>query len=474
MDDIPAQNPPHGRPHRLAELAAVIVGGVLAWVWLPLSLSLFLGAVGAIPAAGIGVLMLIPWLLLMRGANAIERSRAASVHGLAVVVPPRRRSGRPGLGGWLQDLWFDACSGQFWRGVLHHHLALLCAGMFTLAALVLAGLSWNALDIALRHGPLDIGVLTLPVWALIVVSAVIALLALGALVLGALADRALARAMLTGHVEELREQVVELTEQRQGAVDAAAQERLRIERDLHDGVQPRLVALAMTLGMARSAIESDPERARRLVDEAHGEAKAVMGDLRQLARGIHPAVLTDRGLDAALSALAARSAVPVDLTVDLPPQRLGREREGVAYFVVAEALTNIAKHAEARGASVDVRIADGALRVLVEDDGRGGARVHRDGVSTGLAGLSDRVRATGGRLEVASPEGVGTRITASIPLPASALSPAGAVEASPAVAEAQPAPAEVRPDTAEVQPAPAEAPASHEPAPVPTTEETSR
>lgn len=234
--------------------------------------------------------------------------------------------------------------------------------------------------------------------------------------LGALADKGLARAMISGSEADLREQVVELTQRRQGAVDAAAQERARIERDLHDGVQPRLVAMAMTLGMAKSTIATDPERAVEMVDHAHQEAKAIMTDLRQLARGIHPAVLEDRGLDAALSALAARSPVPVELTTDLRTP-LGREREAVAYFVVAEALTNIAKHASASRASVELTESGGTVQVRIEDDGRGGARVHRDGVSTGLAGLTDRVRATGGRLDVTeAPHGTGTMLTALIPL----------------------------------------------------------
>lgn len=450
MDDIPAPtspagpvlNPPrgqfpsprriptHGRPHRLAAAASVIVGGALAWIWLPLSLSLLATGIGALPAAGTGILLLIPWVMLMRAANAAERSRAAGVHGLAVSILPRRRSTRGGFVGWLQDLWFDVTSWGFWRGVLHHHLSLLCAGIVTAAALCSFYVGWIALEILLRRRTIDIASIPIPEWAVICVLLLAALLTAGCLMLGALADRALARGMLTGDVEELREQVVELAEQRRGAVDAAAQERLRIERDLHDGVQPRLVSLAMTLGMARGAIDTDPERARRLVDEAHTEAKAVIGDLRQLARGIHPAVLTDRGLDAALSALAARSTVPVDLVVALP-QRLDPEREGVAYFMVAEALTNIAKHAQAERASVDVRAGCDELTVRIEDDGRGGARIHRDGVSTGLAGLADRVRATGGRLEVSSPDGGGTTVMARIPLAAREARTHDAATASP-------------------------------------------
>ena len=177
--------------------------------------------------------------------------------------------------------------------------------------------------------------------------------------------------------------------------------------------------LALTLGIAKRTVRTDPDRAEQLVGEAHAEAKAVMTDLRQLARGIHPAVLTDRGLDAALSALAARSLVPVTLQVELGADTepaLDRELEAVAYFVVAEALTNIAKHAEATAAEITVNRNGSALRVRIQDDGRGGAQVRRDGLSTGLAGLTDRVRATGGLLEIASPPGGGTTLIAVIPL----------------------------------------------------------
>lgn len=319
----------------------------------------------------------------------------------------------------MQNRWFELGSGAFWRGVLHHHLAILVTGIFFLAFLVLLWCGWKGAEIALVHGPVELGSWELSRAALAVLASVCVLLAAAMLALGSLADRGLARVLISGSEDDLREQVAELAERRQGAVDAATQERLRIERDLHDGVQPRLVNLAMTLGVARSAIRADPDRAERMVGEAHAEAKAVMTDLRQLARGIHPAVLTDRGLDAALSALAARSQIPVALDVDLSTvtgPALDREREAVAYFVVAEALTNIAKHAAAARAEVTVTRSPELLRVRIRDDGRGGARVHRDGRSTGLAGLTDRVRATGGALELSSPPGGGTDLRAEIPL----------------------------------------------------------
>ena len=419
MDLTTADTAPVHRPRlRLPSLAVVVVEGLLGLTWGWISISLFLTGVGSLFAAGSGLLLLIPWAVLMQLANRYEQHRAAGVHGIDVIVPARRRSTRTGLGGWLHDLWLDLSSGPFWRGVLHHHLAMLSASFFLLCLLTLLWVWWVAAELALVHGTLTLGTITVPAWALVLISLTALVLGALAAVVGALADRGLARVMISGSEEDLREQVVELTHRRQGAVDAAAQERARIERDLHDGVQPRLVAMAMTLGMARSAIATDPQRATDLVSHAHAEAKGIMADLRQLARGIHPAVLEDRGLDAALSALAARSSVPVDLSIELQT-RLDREREAVAYFVVAEALTNITKHADATRAAVSLTEQAGTLLVRIEDDGRGGARVHRDGVSTGLAGLTDRVRATGGRLELtAPPTGTGTVLRAVIPLDA--------------------------------------------------------
>ena len=405
-----------------ASIASVAVGGILLCTWFWVSLSLLITGLGGLPALGSGLLLLIPWLLMMQVVVRIERRRAVAVHGLRVILPAQRRSRRQGTSGWLQDRWYELGSGAFWRGVLHHHLAILVTGLFFLASVALLWAGWTIAETAIATGPVQIGTREISRIALAVFSSASVLLAAAMLALGALADRGLARGLISGSEDDLREQVAELAERRQGAVDAAAQERLRIERDLHDGVQPRLVNLAMTLGIARGAIRADPERAERLVGEAHAEAKAVMTDLRQLARGIHPAVLTDRGLDAALSALAARSQIPVALDVDLggpAAPALDREREAVAYFVVAEALTNIAKHAAATRAEVTVTRDEDSLQVRIRDDGRGGARVHRDGLSTGLAGLTDRVRATGGALEVVSSAGEGTALRADIPLTSS-------------------------------------------------------
>lgn len=441
--------PPPAPPRRrfpAAALASVLLGGLLCFTWFWISLSLLISGLAALPALASGLLLLIPWLLAMQAAVRIERRRAVAVHGISVILPPTRRSRLPGLGGWTQDRWLELRSGAFWRGVLHHHLAMLVAGAFFVLFLALLWLGWTAGDIALRHGPLELGSLTLTRWMLAVLACVLVALSALVLLLGTLADRGLAQLLISGSEDDLREQVAELAERRQGAVDAAAQERLRIERDLHDGVQPRLVSLAMTLGMAKNVIRTNPDRAADLVSEAHSEAKAVMTDLRHLARGIHPAVLSDRGLDAALSALAARSRIPVELSVDLDSADgapMDREREAVAYFVVSEALTNVAKHSEATRATVELTRSESAVQVRVCDDGRGGAVVRRDGLSTGLAGLTDRVRATGGRLEVHNPPGGGTVLTATIPL-------AGCDQArDPAPGSATAVPVPARPDTQE-------------------------
>jgi signal transduction histidine kinase len=220
---------------------------------------------------------------------------------------------------------------------------------------------------------------------------------------------AMARLLLEpGERERLIGRVDTLEETRAGMVAAADAERRRIERDLHDGAQQRLVALAMTLGRAKAT--QDPTLARTLVGEAHGEAKEALVELRNLARGIHPAVLTDRGLDAAVSALAARCPIPVAVDVDLP-HRADPASEAIAYFVVAEALTNVAKHAQATRAWLTVEFLGDRLVVEVLDNGCGGALA----TGVGIGGLRDRVRAVDGDLHLSSPPGGGTTLRVELP-----------------------------------------------------------
>jgi signal transduction histidine kinase len=227
----------------------------------------------------------------------------------------------------------------------------------------------------------------------------------------AAADTAMSRRLL-GPPSDLAARVTELERSRERVVDAAEAERRRIERDLHDGAQQRLVALAMELGRAKAKFADDPDAARNLVDQAHAQAKEALTELRNLVRGVHPPVLTERGLDAALSGLAALCPVPVAVHVDVPV-RPKSSVEAVAYFVVAEALTNVAKHSRASQAKVVVEGHGypGTLTVMISDDGIGGADIH----GPGLSGLADRVSGVDGRLSVESPAGGPTIIAAELP-----------------------------------------------------------
>ena len=210
----------------------------------------------------------------------------------------------------------------------------------------------------------------------------------------------------------LRERVDDLRGARERIIDAADAERRRIERDLHDGAQQRMVAVALTLGVAESQLADDPASAAKLIAHAREEAQLAVKELRELARGIHPAILSDRGLAAALQALAARAPVPVHVG-DVPATPLRAEIEAAAYFITAEALTNVAKYAHANTASVRLSVEHAHLHVQVSDDGVGGAE---PSAGTGLRGLSDRVEALDGRLMLDSPPGGGTSVTVEIPL----------------------------------------------------------
>ncbi|MFG2895368.1 sensor histidine kinase [Streptomyces sp. NPDC048248] len=214
--------------------------------------------------------------------------------------------------------------------------------------------------------------------------------------------------------DELERRVEDLTESRAGAVDAADAERRRIERNLHDGAQQRLVSLALNLGLAKATLTDLPPEARDVIEAAHREAKDAIEELNNLVRGLHPAVLDELGLDAALSGLAARAPLPVRLRVDLP-SRAEPAVEAVAYFVVSEALTNVAKHAQkATRADVTVTRMGEILRVVVADDGVGGADPTR---GSGLTGLAQRVRSVDGTFRMSSPMGGPTMMSVELPCP---------------------------------------------------------
>lgn len=209
----------------------------------------------------------------------------------------------------------------------------------------------------------------------------------------------------------LSTEVERLGAARSEAVAAAESERRRIERNLHDGLQPRLVALAVDLGIAEARLERDPQASRLLVVQAHRHAKEAIEDLRSIVRGIHPSVLDGRGLDAALSALVGSCPIPVAMDIDLA-ERPDPVREAAAYYLIAEALTNAQKHAAADHIAIAVHRDDGRLHVTVDDDGRGGAQLEPGG---GLAGLAARIHSLDGTFTVTSPLGGPTRVEAVIP-----------------------------------------------------------
>lgn len=220
-----------------------------------------------------------------------------------------------------------------------------------------------------------------------------------------------ARLLSRGSHQLLEERVQVLTETRADSVQTSAAELRRIERDLHDGAQARLVALQMHLGLAHELVDRDPEAARKLLVEASSTTGAALGDLRDVVRGIHPPVLADRGLAGAVEALALDLAVPVRLTHHLP-ERLPAPVEAAAYFSVVECLANVGKHAGAERAWVELAHRDGLLTALVGDDGRGGADA---AAGTGLRGVARRLAAFDGHVRVSSPAGGPTLVTMEVP-----------------------------------------------------------
>jgi signal transduction histidine kinase len=374
--------------------------------------------VALVLAAGIGILVLAVVALVAFALGYLERARLAAFTGIDVAAPP----GPPPPANVLQRFILNV---RPWKALLY--LLLMSIWGLVAGTTVLVGLGGGIATalLPLYSGLLPENRIDLPFVAGIPVAESGWLALTGAVVVLVLVplvstllvkvDVALVRGLLGAgereRVAQLSQRVVTLTRSREQAVDSVELERRRIERDLHDGPQQRLVAIAMDLGMARQRLDRDPDGARDLLDKAHASAKEAITEMRQVARGIHPPVLTDRGLDAALSALAARSPVPVQVHVDLP-ERPSPTIEAIAYFCVSEALTNVAKHSRASTASVDVRPYEGTLLVSVQDNGAGGARL---GAGTGLPGLADRVAAVDGRLWVDSPPGGPTRLTVQLP-----------------------------------------------------------
>ncbi|MEU9009752.1 sensor domain-containing protein [Streptomyces sp. NPDC048479] len=397
---------------------------------LPMSIVFFTFAITTVSlGAGLlvtflGIPVLAAGLVGCRGLGALERARARALLGLDVADPAPLRGKKSGLMPWVGAV---LKSGASWRHLIYAVLHFPWAVFAFCVSLTFWVTGWTLLLYPLYHWvfPLYAGQDGLQVYGdgtrnfyldepfeLAVTSLIGLVLTLATpwLMRGLVSvDRVLVAGLLGP--SRLATRVVELESDRGMVVDTAAADLRRIERDLHDGAQARLVALAMDLGLAKEKLLEDPDAAARMVDEAHGEVKVALQELRDLARGIHPAVLTDRGLDAALSSVASRCTVPVSVEVDLPA-RPAPAIEGIAYFTVSELLQNVSKHAQAGRATVDVWRSQDRLMLQVTDDGRGGADTS---VGTGLAGLAERLDAVDGILAVDSPVGGPTTVTAELP-----------------------------------------------------------
>jgi signal transduction histidine kinase len=382
-------------------VSGVVLGGAAIFV---LSVVAFTGVILTIVVVGLFVLLGV--ILSGIPVARFERWRLGLVD-LDPAPDPHRLPPRPGWQAWLTHRLSEQATWREFGYVVICALALwwIDAGMLVAAFVVPLGLmllpatdgfqadAWVDATVPL------VGVLLLPVAAYPITA-------------WAAARAALTRAILAPREAELDERLVEVAASRARLVDAFEVERRRIERDLHDGAQQRLVALGMSLGLARLDLPPDSAAARQ-VGAAHEQAKQALAELRELIRGVHPQVLADRGLPAAIEDAAGRSPVPVTLDVSLP-RRLPSPVELTAYFVVNEALANIAKHSRAGRAGIRGRVTGERLVVEVRDDGVGGAD---PAAGSGLAGLADRIAVEDGRLLLSSPPGGPTVLRMEVPCP---------------------------------------------------------
>jgi signal transduction histidine kinase len=403
---------------RLMWVRYLLVGG-LGGVWAWFLLMLYLCALSSSPAALVGLPLLVFVVApMVRALADVERTRAGWLLRDQVPVPYRPTQG--GLltryGGILVDpaTWRDL-AWLILHGLYTPASALLVSGLLAVGLYDLGTPTWRLLDSNHLAGDTSFGLPVDRVWG----AYLAAFLGFAQIVAGwllarplAVGEAKLARWLLAPTAKaRLARRVDDLTASRNQTLDARAAELRRIERDLHDGAQARLVSLAMSLGMAEEAVRSDPETAERLLAEARGSATAALTELRDLVRGIHPPVLADRGLTGALQALALQSAVPVELAL-APVGRLAAPVESALYFTAAEALANVAKHSQARGALLTLARDGTVLHLSVRDDGRGGATLVEGG---GLAGIAGRVAAFDGRLALTSPVGGPTVVHVELP-----------------------------------------------------------
>jgi signal transduction histidine kinase len=383
---------------------ALLAGGLIACAaWVLLFLAL--GTLVFSPVAGLGLPFLAVMTWFVRPLASLERRRVHLVTGSQVAEAYRPLRGS--LLAQVRTLMIDPGT---WRDMAWLFAAIVAGGLGLAApfALVLGlGFLVVPLIFVLHHHQDHLQVLALvPLGAFLVPAAWWACprVSVG---LARLSGWLLA----PGRGAQMRAEMERLAESRAETVDASAAELRRIERDLHDGAQARLVSLTMSLGMAEEEIGRRPEAARQLVAEARASARTALNELRHLVRGIHPPVLTERGLGAAVEALALASAVPVEVDIQLE-QRLPAPLESALYFVIAEALANVARHSSASWAFVRLWREEGRLRLMVHDDGHGGADPVR---GSGLRGIQQRLAAFDGRMTMASPPGGPTELFAELP-----------------------------------------------------------
>jgi signal transduction histidine kinase len=370
----------------------------------------------------VGVVVWLGTAYAFRGMATIDRRLSGWLR-RKPIPGVYRAPGAPGFGARLRAVTSDP---QTWKDfgwmILNSIVGFVMATvgvavMVVVLSYVVMPLWWWAIpDPHTQYGTLNLGIYTVTSTGLAFLTTAIGLVLLPLAVL-------LNRGLASGHAafaafilapserQRLNARVRELSSTRAGAVEAANEQLERIERDLHDGAQARLVALAMELGMAEEELSSDPDAARETVRKARDQALNALGELRDLSRGLRPALLQDRGLGTAIDDLAHRSRVPVTVTYTGSIEHTPEPVQTATYFVVAEALTNAAKHSEAATARVSIERTDTALAATVVDDGRGGANPN----GSGLAGLQKRVRALDGKLDVISPAGGPTVVRAEIP-----------------------------------------------------------
>jgi signal transduction histidine kinase len=376
----------------------ICASALMSLIWLMVSVAVLVPAL-ALCVVGIGFVLTNGALTVLHRLLGTERRRAAWV-GITVHRPIL-------AAGSIFDRFRD---GNRWRGAVFALTAWLPTLLIFAGLVVVWGVPLYLLSIPLWGWAID-SFSVLEIMGQALAGAGLMFLApVPTQWLGCLLGRYVDAQLGPDKLAAMQQRVSEVTESRSEILTAVAGERRRIERNLHDGVQQRLVALGIDLGLAQTKIDSDPQQAQSLIADAIRKTRESIGELRSIGRGLHPAILGDRGLDAALSSLVANATVPVELRADLampPPPALSE----AAYFVVSEALTNVMKHSQARTAAIDVVSTDDALTVAVYDDGRGGASLS----GTGLAGIAARARGLNGSFDLSSPPGGPTTLTVVLP-----------------------------------------------------------